>query len=92
MFKHINMLLFHVPIYLFLSGAIFAQDITEYKLKEIVTSASRVPVEFSNLSRSVILISPREIQSAPSTRFRTCLNMHRVLTCAHAALRGYRPI
>jgi vitamin B12 transporter len=65
MFKYIHVKLFPVFIFLLLPGVFYAQDITEYKLNEIVTSASRIPVEFSNLSRSVVLISPREIQSAP---------------------------
>lgn len=52
-------------IYFTSSDNINAQDSTEYKMKEIVVTASRTPVAFSNLSRSVILITPREIAGAP---------------------------
>lgn len=65
MFKHINMLLFLFSQSLLLPGLLYGQDISEYKLNEIIISASRAPVEFSGLSRSVILITPRDIQSAP---------------------------
>lgn len=65
MFKYINIHLFLLFPFFLIPGSLFAQEMAEYKLNEIIISASRTPVEFSSLSRSVILISPREIQSAP---------------------------
>lgn len=39
-----------------------AQESADYKINEIVVTASRTPAQFSSLSRSVVLITPREIE------------------------------
>lgn len=50
---------------LLFAGRGLAQQNAEYSIKEIIVSASRNPVEFSSLSRSVVLITPREIDYSP---------------------------
>ena len=54
-------------VYLLLisAGIMRGQGNAEYTIKEIIVSASRNPVEFSSLSRSVVLITPREIDYSP---------------------------
>ena len=57
---------------LFLSVAIIfclptvvAQTLPEYKMNEVVVTAGRIPVSFSDLTRRVIVITPEEIKEAP---------------------------
>ncbi len=53
-------------LFLLLTGVVTeAQDASDYKMGEIIVSASRVPIDFSILSRSVVLITPREIDYSP---------------------------
>ncbi len=42
-----------------------AQTLPEYKMNEIVVTAGRTPISFSDLTRSVIVITPEEIKEAP---------------------------
>lgn len=43
-----------------------AQDTLKYKLNDVVVTSSKSPVSFSDLSRSVNVISAEEIKSAPA--------------------------
>lgn len=54
-----------IILYFSFSYSVSAQNAAEYKLNEIIISASHIPVTFSNLSRSVMLITPREIELSP---------------------------
>ncbi len=49
-----------------LTGGIFAQQELEVKMNEIVVSASRAPLTFSDIARSVIVIDREEIQNLPA--------------------------
>ncbi len=42
-----------------------AQELPEYRLSDVVVTAGRVPISFSDLARSVIVIGPEEIKDAP---------------------------
>lgn len=44
---------------------ITAQDLPEYKMSEITVTAGRVPLTFSSLARSVVLIDESKINSIP---------------------------
>ncbi len=42
-----------------------AQALPEYQLNDIIVTASRIPMTFSDLTRDVIVIGPEEIKNAP---------------------------
>ncbi len=43
----------------------FAQEIPQYKLNEVIVTASRAPVTFADLTRSVTVINQDQIKEAP---------------------------
>jgi len=57
-------LLCTLSFFLFITISVFTQDKT-YNMDEIVVSSGRIPITFSNLSRSVKVLSAEEIKSVP---------------------------
>ncbi len=60
----------YIIVAAFITGFIFAsdlsaQEIPRYNLDEVVVTASRTPLTFADLTRSVIVIGPEEIKNAP---------------------------
>ncbi|NIA30831.1 MAG: TonB-dependent receptor [Actinobacteria bacterium] len=61
----------HAIIFSFIAGlviypfVVFAQKIPTYESDEIVVTAGRIPVTFSDLTRSVTVIDREEIETAP---------------------------
>jgi len=44
---------------------VFSQNVIKHKLDNVVVTSSRLPIEFSNLTRSVIVITQKDIQKLP---------------------------
>ncbi len=68
---NLNFILIEVSL-LFLAAIFFipiaqmnAQVLPEYQLSDVVVTASRTPTTFSDLTRNVIVIGPKEIKDAP---------------------------
>ncbi|MCL5029874.1 MAG: TonB-dependent receptor [Bacteroidetes bacterium] len=61
--KFISVLL--VFIFFAASPELSAQVLSEYRLNDIIVTASRTPTSFSDLTRNVIIIGPEEIKDAP---------------------------
>ena len=50
----------------FMAGAtLFAQNVPQYKLNDVIVTASRIPLKLSDLTRSVVFIDQNEIKDAP---------------------------
>jgi iron complex outermembrane receptor protein len=60
--KFIIVILFFVNAF---STSLFAQEVPQYNLDDVIVTASRTPVAFSNLTRSVIVIDSVQIKELP---------------------------
>ncbi len=54
-----------VAVVIFLSHFLIAQNLQQYNLNDVVVTASRVPLTFSDLARDVVVIDPEEIKTLP---------------------------
>lgn len=61
-YSFLNILLF-ICFYLTINSMLFAQT-KEYKTDDVIVTAGRTPISFSNLNREVSVIYPDEIESA----------------------------
>lgn len=63
---------FTVLTFLVYTGAIYSQQ-KEYKLNEVVVTASKTPINFSHLARTVSVIDSSTIQSLPANNIQAIL-------------------
>ena len=64
--KYVRCGLFAALVVVFMSASnLNAQNIPKYNLKDVVVTASRTPLSFSDLTRNVIVLGPEEIKNAP---------------------------
>ncbi len=58
-------ILFNIALTFLISSSLIAQTLPQFKMNEVVVTAGRTPISFADLTRSVIVITQKEIKEAP---------------------------
>ena len=64
-FDIITLIKIIIPLFLLSNVKILAQEKNTYRIDEVIVTASRIPLNYSDLTRSVVVIDTNEIKQAP---------------------------